>query len=247
MTDLYETFHADSVICTIPLGCLHRNTIKFYPPLSDRVQKAISNLGFGVLEKLYIRFPEIWWLRSEKEDPYLLEFTRIPTQIVKHPPLPRGSLVLLSLARTHYPAPIFQVFVSTTVATHLVVLPRSTLRTLLQEYIVPLLPNYNADNPACQILEVDSTEWSQDPLSGFGSYTHIPVGSDTGDENMKVLGERVLSTADGTGGVWFAGEHTANTEIMDGVKFTTMATVTGAYKSGTRAANLVLQHYGSGE
>jgi len=94
---------------------------------------------------------------------------------------------------------------------------------------------------------VDSTEWSQDPLSGFGSYTHIPVGSDMGDENMKVLGERVLSTAGGMGGVWLAGEHTAGTEVRDGVKFSTMATVTGAYKSGTRAANLVLQHYEGGK
>ena len=102
------------------------------------------------------------------------------------------------------------------------------------------------DNPACQISEVDSSEWSRDPLSGFGSYTHIPVGSDTGDENMRVLAERIFSTADGMGGVWFAGEHTADTEIIDGVKYTTMATVTGAYKSGTLAANRVLEHYRSG-
>ena len=58
---------------------------------------------------------------------------------------------------------------------------------------------------------------------------------------MKVLSERILPA--GNGGIWFAGEHTADTEVIDGVKYTTMATVTGAYKSGERAANHVVRLY----
>jgi hypothetical protein len=57
---------------------------------------------------------------------------------------------------------------------------------------------------------------------------------------MRILSQKILSAGDG--GVWFAGEHTADTEIIDGLKYTTMATVTGAYKSGERAANHVLLH-----
>jgi hypothetical protein len=244
MTDAHETFPVDSVICTIPLGCLHRKDLKFTPPLPDTVQTAISNLGFGVLEKLYIRFPEIWWLQPhEVGEEYALEFTRFPTELIESPVLPKGSFVLVSLAKTHYPAPIFQVFVSTTLAKYLVRLPRATLRTMFQEYIIPHLPYYDPANPACQISEVDLSEWSQDPLAGFGSYTHVPVGSDSGDGNMAVLAGRILEAEDGRGGVWFAGEHTAETEVIDGVKYTTMATVTGAYKSGTRAGNLILQYY----
>ena len=60
---------------------------------------------------------------------------------------------------------------------------------------------------------------------------------------MKILGERIMSAGEGEGGVWFAGEHTADTEVIDGEKYTTMATVTGAYKSGERAGKHILRHY----
>lgn len=114
---------------------------------------------------------------------------------------------------------------------------------MLQTYYIPYLPNYDAENPACQIIDVDCSLWSQDELSGFGSYTHIPKRSDSGNENMKILSEKILSAGKDGGGVWFAGEHTADTEVIDGLNYTTMATVTGAYKTGERAAKYILQTY----
>ena len=120
--------------------------------------------------------------------------------------------------------------------------PKSDLKAMLQTNYIPLFPNYDARNPACRILDVVSSAWSQDELSGFGSYTHIPVGSDTGDENMRLLSEMILPAGE-NGGIWFAGEHTADTEIINGLKFSTMATVTGAYKTGERAGNHILQTY----
>jgi hypothetical protein len=235
-------FHADSVIVTIPLGLLQRKSLEFTPSLPPPVQKAISNLGFGVLEKLFIRFSDAWWLTSmEKREPIGLEFYRFSSLLVTAGTLPRGTLSFFSLARIHNPQPVFGIFVSTTLAKYLVSLPKTDLKAMLQTYYIPHLPNYDKNNPACQILELDHSSWSQDPLSGFGSYTHIPVGSDSGDGNMKVLSERILPA--GNGGIWFAGEHTADTEVIEGVKYTTMATVTGAYKSGERAANHVIRLY----
>ena len=240
---MYETFHADSVIVTVPLGCLKREDIKFTPSLPPPVQKALSNLGFGVLEKLFVRFSEAWWLSPvEQKESISIEFYRFTSLLSTKSIIPEGSLSFFSLARTHNPQPVFGVYISTELGKHLVSLPKDALKTMLQTYFIPLLPNYDASNPVCQILAVDSSEWSQDPLSGFGSYTHIPVGSDTGDENMKILSEMILPAGDG--GVWFAGEHTANTEIHNGEIYTTMATVTGAYKSGERAGNKVLENYG---
>lgn len=93
------------------------------------------------------------------------------------------------------------------------------------------------------IRDLECSTWSQEELSGFGSYTHIPAGSDTGNENMKILSEKILDTGEEGGGVWFAGEHTADTEVIDGRNYTTMATVTGAYKTGERAAKKVLEAY----
>ena len=239
-----EIFHADSLIVTLPLGTLKENTVKFTPPLPHAVQKAISNLGFGTLEKLFIRFSEAWWLTSlDKTDPRIgLEFYRFTSLLsTAQTSLPGGTLNFFSLARIHEPHPVFGIYVSTDLAEYLVAMPKTDLKEMLQTYYIPHLPNYDAANPACQILEVGSSSWSLDPLSGYGSYTHIPAGSDSGDGNLKVLGERIMSA--GEGGIWFAGEHTADTEVIEGDKYTTMATVTGAYKSGERAAKHVLQHY----
>jgi hypothetical protein len=245
-----ETFHADSLIVTLPLGQLKQNTVKFTPPVPHHVQKAISNLGYGVLEKLFIRFPSAWWLTSlDKTDPSSkigLEFYRFTSLLstANETSLPRGTLNFFSLARIHNPQPVFGIYVTTELAKYLVRMSKSDLKDMLQIYYIPHLPNYDKRDPACQILEVGSSQWSLDPLSGYGSYTHIPAGSESGDGNMKVLGERIMSAGD-QGGVWFAGEHTADTEVIDGEKYTTMATVTGAYKSGERAGRHILRHYSS--
>ena len=238
-----EIFEADSVIVTIPLSLLHSNAIQFTPPLPEPVKQAISNLGFGVLEKLFLRFSEAWWLTNVEmsKEPIGLEFYRFPSYLSTKKILPHGALNFFSLARIHNPRPVFGVFVATELAKFLVSMPKTELKDMLQEFYVPHLPNYDPKNPACQILEINHSMWSQDALAGFGSYTHIPVGSDTGDENMKILSEMIFPA--GNGGVWFAGEHTASTEIIEGEKYTTMATVTGAYKSGERAANHILRHY----
>ena len=51
----------DAVIVTIPLGVLKQNVISFDPPLSTDKQAAISKMGFGLLDKLYMLFEESFW------------------------------------------------------------------------------------------------------------------------------------------------------------------------------------------
>lgn len=241
---MHEVFNVDSVIVTIPLGCLHRNAITFQPRLPDRVQHALSDLGFGTLEKLFIRFERAWWLQPVPETQKIgLEFYSFTSLLSAQNTIPKGSLTFVSLARTHDPHPVFLIFVATSLAEQLVAKSKSELQTMLQKYYIPHLPNYDASDRRCLIEDLECSTWSKEELSGFGSYTHIPAGSDTGNENMKILSEKVLEAGDEGGGVWFAGEHTADTEVIDGRNYTTMATVTGAYKTGERAANKVLEAY----
>ena len=241
---MYEPFLVDSVIVTVPLGCLHRKSLTFQPPLPTKVQTALSNLGFGTLEKLFIRFKRAWWLQPVHEtEKIVLEFYRFTSLLSAKDTIPKGNLSFVSLARTHSPKPVFLIFVATGLAEYLVARPKEKLRQMLQEHYIPHLPNYDASDPDCVIEELACSTWSQEELSGFGSYTYIPVGSDSGNENMKILSEKILDVGDGGGGVWFAGEHTADTEVIDGLNYTTMATVTGAYKSGERAAKKVLEAY----
>ncbi len=55
------TISADRVIVTVPLGVLKAGTIVFDPPLPEAKSRAIERLGFGVLDKVALRFDEPFW------------------------------------------------------------------------------------------------------------------------------------------------------------------------------------------
>jgi len=52
---------ADRVIVTVPLGVLKTGAIAFDPPLPEAKSQAIRRLGFGLLDKVVLRFDEPHW------------------------------------------------------------------------------------------------------------------------------------------------------------------------------------------
>jgi len=52
---------ADKAVVTFPLGVLKQALVKFEPPLPKSKQTAIERLGMGVLNKVYLKFPEAFW------------------------------------------------------------------------------------------------------------------------------------------------------------------------------------------
>lgn len=56
-----QVFDADRVIVTVPLGVLKADTIVFDPPLPDTKRAAVARLGFGLLDKVVLRFDEPFW------------------------------------------------------------------------------------------------------------------------------------------------------------------------------------------
>jgi monoamine oxidase len=52
---------SDYVVCTIPLGVLKSNSVKFNPALPAAKLKAIENLKIGHLHKLFLEFPFVFW------------------------------------------------------------------------------------------------------------------------------------------------------------------------------------------
>lgn len=54
-------FLADRVIVTLPLGVLQAGKVRFTPELPQKKQNAISKLGMGILNKCYLRFPDVFW------------------------------------------------------------------------------------------------------------------------------------------------------------------------------------------
>lgn len=57
----HQSFEADRVIVTLPLGVLKAGTVTFLPALPARKQQAIDRLDMGLLNRVYLRFPHIFW------------------------------------------------------------------------------------------------------------------------------------------------------------------------------------------
>lgn len=55
------SFSAQQVIVTLPLGVLQAGSVNFSPALPADKQGAINQLGMGVLNKCYLRFPHAFW------------------------------------------------------------------------------------------------------------------------------------------------------------------------------------------
>ncbi len=61
ITTAQGTFSADKVIVTLSLGVLKHGDVRFTPALPARKQQAIERLGMGVYDKLFLRFPKVFW------------------------------------------------------------------------------------------------------------------------------------------------------------------------------------------
>jgi monoamine oxidase len=54
-------FRADRLCCTLPLGVLQQGLVQFDPPLPPAKQRAIERIGMGLLNKLVLVFPRVFW------------------------------------------------------------------------------------------------------------------------------------------------------------------------------------------
>lgn len=61
-----ESFTADRVLVTVPIGVLKTDAIVFDPPLPFAHRTAIAALGSGVVDTLWLRFDEPFWDTSEQ-------------------------------------------------------------------------------------------------------------------------------------------------------------------------------------
>ncbi|WP_421979467.1 FAD-dependent oxidoreductase [Roseibium sp.] len=51
----------DAVILTVPLGVLKQGAITISPPVPRWKQEAIARLGMGTLDKVYLRYDDVFW------------------------------------------------------------------------------------------------------------------------------------------------------------------------------------------
>ncbi|KAJ6105986.1 hypothetical protein N7512_009503 [Penicillium capsulatum] len=244
-------YNFDEVVVTCPLGWLKRNTTAFHPPLPPRLLEAITNMSYGRLEKVYIRFPRAFWHTPSTEceentrGPVFAQF--LEPSYTTHPDDIEWNQECFSLACLPAPhtQPALLFYTYGPCATHIVtaissLVPGSpaykeTLLNIFQPFY-SRLPGYNSSSVDCHPSDILATAWQADEYAGNGSYCNFQVGSTHANRDIETL--RSGAGIGSERGLWFAGEHTA--------PFVALGTTTGAYWSGERAAGAVCERLGLG-
>lgn len=173
-------YAADVVVVTVPIGVLKAGRIEFAPPLPARKQGAIDRLGSGVLNKLFLRFPSVFWER----EPDVLGFSR----------LERGGFAVWHNLEKITGQPILMAFSSGQSAIDIEQLRDAEIVALAMQRLRGF---YGDDIPDPTDFKV--TRWHSDPFS-LGSYSYFTLTTELGDR--AILAEPVEDK------VLFAGEAT---------------------------------------
>ncbi|KAF3124713.1 hypothetical protein TWF703_011219 [Orbilia oligospora] len=226
-----EVYTADAVLCSIPLGSLKQDRIKFDPPMPEKIRQSIKHLGYGSLEKTYITFPKAFWMDGPSYFIFLADSTTSDHKTMAAislahitPPHNQPTLLFYTHGSTSkYITSILQFSSSPQES-------RSKILQFFQPYISKL-PNYSPTNPDCIPRDYVATNWLNDEYAGNGSYTNFPVGLMDGVEDVRVIEEGIEEKR-----LWFCGEHTA--------PLLGLASVSGAYWAGEVAAKRCLRAFG---
>ncbi|VFQ81911.1 unnamed protein product [Cuscuta campestris] len=177
-------FSGDAVLITVPLGCLKAGSLNFTPPLPHWKSLSIQRLGFGVLNKVVLEFPEVFWDDS-------VDYFGATAEETDH----RGQCFMFWNIKKTVGAPVLIALVVGKAAIDAQRISSSdhvnhalmVLRKLFGESMVP--------DPVASVV----TDWGRDPYS-YGAYSYVAVGSS--GEDYDILGRPVGNC------LFFAGEAT---------------------------------------
>ncbi|KAF8400994.1 hypothetical protein HHK36_014297 [Tetracentron sinense] len=257
---------ADHVLVTVSLGVLkagiQEESGMFSPPLPSFKTEAISKLGFGVVNKLFLQL-------SPTHDQENINFQKFPfLQMVFHrlDSELRNQKIPWWMRRTAFLSPIYNnssVLLSWFAGKEALELEfleddeiingvSTTLPSFLSEsesrkpFNSREFSNGNANclkgshGGELKFSSVLKTQWGTNPLF-LGSYSYVAVGSSGDDLDSMAeplpISSNCVCVASPPLQILFAGEATHRTHY---------STTHGAYFSGLREANRLLQHYHCG-
>ncbi|MQL80104.1 hypothetical protein Taro_012556 [Colocasia esculenta] len=182
-----QVFQADMVLCTVPLGVLKSGSIRFEPPLPLRKLDAIRRLGFGLLNKVAMVFPYVFW--GEDTDTF---------GCLNEDRSKRGEFFLFYCYHTVSGGPVVIALVAGEAALSF---EKTDPVLMLHRVLAVLRGIYSRKGVVVpDPIQTACTRWGSDPLC-LGSYSHIRVGSSGSDYD--VLAESI------GGRLFFAGEATS--------------------------------------
>ncbi|XP_009795930.1 putative polyamine oxidase 5 isoform X1 [Nicotiana tabacum] len=245
--------YADHVIVTVSLGVLkqgiNQDSGMFNPPLPHFKTQAISRLGFGVVNKLFLK------LNPTHNQEYGIKFPYL--QMVFHqtkpnPKIPWWMRRTANLCPIYSKSSVLLSWFAGKEALELESLDNEEIIDGFSKTISSFLLNskhFKKSNDLCcnghaesnfKVEKVLKSQWGSDPLF-LGSYSYVAVGS-SGDD-LDIMAEPLpkrtsIHNSNGCSSpplqILFAGEATHRTHY---------STTHGAYFSGLREANRLLNHY----
>ncbi|KAH1055376.1 hypothetical protein J1N35_033441 [Gossypium stocksii] len=207
-----QVFEGDMALCTVPLGVLKSGSIKFVPELPQRKLDGIKRLGFGLLNKVAMLFPYVFWGTDLDTFGHLTE-----------DPSRRGEFFLFYSYATVAGGPLLLALVAGEAAHRFETLPPTDAVTQVLQILKGIYEPQGITVP--EPLQTVCTRWGGDPFS-LGSYSNVAVGA-SGDD-YDILAESV-----GDGRLFFAGEATTRRYP---------ATMHGAFLTGLREAANMAQY-----
>ncbi|MEL6615392.1 MAG: NAD(P)/FAD-dependent oxidoreductase, partial [Bacteroidota bacterium] len=174
-------FEADRVILTLPLGVLKQGAVTFSPELPEAKQTAIRRMGMGCLNKLYLRFPDVFWPEDVQGFSYQSPEVGHWSQWVNYSYVSQ-SPILLAFSGGSFAREIESLNDDDLVASAMDVLRRI----------------YGSTIPTP--IGFQRTRWNSDPFS-YGSYSARRPGVD--EATVQALGEPAGNR------LFFAGEATS--------------------------------------
>jgi polyamine oxidase len=180
-----ETFEADRVVVTVPLGVLQAGAIAFDPPLGAGHAAALERLAMGTLEKVVFRFPQRFWPES------VWQITHVDDD--------RAFPVWFDFSR-HVGSPTLAGMYNPSTAPALAELPAEQRAGPALEVLRKMFGSVPDPD------ETLVTDWTGDPLA-FGSYSYIPIGATVDDmrrlaepvsDRLQLAGEATVTESYGT-------------------------------------------------
>lgn len=176
-----KEYRTDHAIITLPLGILKKGNVTFSPPLPPWKQQAINNLGMGVADKLYLKFPEVFWGKDK-------DFSTIG--YISDRSLWSGFVNMSK----YLDIPVLLAFNAGSEAQRNEGLSDEEI---VNQAMMVLRTIYGKDIPEPTGYLV--TRWAEDPFT-LGSYSYLPTGASANDYDLM---------AKPVGRLHFAGEATS--------------------------------------
>ncbi|KAK4698128.1 hypothetical protein P7C71_g68, partial [Lecanoromycetidae sp. Uapishka_2] len=214
-----DSFEADHIVLTTPLGVLKDNAVSFDPPLPPRKMDAIQNLGFGTLNKVILVYDKPFW-KVDQDMFGLLREPEVKNSLDQEDYIAnRGRFYFFWNCIKTTGRPVLISLMAGDAAHQAEATNDAELVAEVTQELRKIFNHAKVPDP----LETIVTRWGKDRFAR-GSYSYVGAMSRPGDYE---------AMAAPVGNLHFAGEATCATHP---------ATVHGAYISGLRAASEVIDN-----